>query len=128
MLKFPINQAGQLLSKAALGVQAAHRIHQFLERERVTSNEADAGMFCEDDDNVVLRVEKGSFYVGALENESLSKTDEVKAAFTLSGINIELRRGEVLAGKKYLHICYCSRIYVSHLKPPAPSCRASSKW
>jgi hypothetical protein len=33
MLKFPINQAGQLLSKAALGVQAAHRVHQFMERE-----------------------------------------------------------------------------------------------
>ena len=56
MLKFPINQAGQLLSKAALGIQAMHRISHFMERE---SNDTENKNLGSSDDNTVLKVEKG---------------------------------------------------------------------
>lgn len=98
MLKFPINQAGQLLSKAALGIQAMNRISQFMERE----TKDDAGMKITDDrdhNDVVLEVENGTFYVGDFDSVTTSEHDGSKAgaAFTISGINIKVKRGEVLA-------------------------------
>jgi ABC-type multidrug transport system fused ATPase/permease subunit len=97
MLKFPINQAGQLLSKAALGVQAAHRIHQFMGRERVPDdNKVNIGMRDKLGDTV-LQVRNDTFHVGTSETSTQSPDDQVSSSFTLTGINVEVRRGEVLA-------------------------------
>jgi len=97
MLKFPINQAGQLLSKVALGIQAMHRISQFMERE--TNDDSGLNISDEDHNHVVLKVENGTFYVGDSDSVQSSEPDGSKAgtAFTLSDINIEVKRGEVLA-------------------------------
>lgn len=94
MLKFPINQAGQLLSKAALGIQAMHRISHLMERE---SNKKDNKTAGGSDDNTVLEVEKGTFLVGGSMSQNSKNDDGSGAGFTLSGINVEVNRGEVLA-------------------------------
>jgi len=92
MLKFPINEAGQLLSKAALGIQAMHRISHFMERE---TNDVNPNRLSGDgEDNTVLEVKNGVFYVGGTE---ITKDNSIGAAFTLSGINIKVKKGEVLA-------------------------------
>ena len=93
MLKFPINQAGQLLSKAALGIQAMHRISHFMERE---SNDTENKNLGSSDDNTVLKVEKGTFFVGSSISPNCKEISG-DAAFTLSGINVKVKRGEVLA-------------------------------
>ena len=100
MLKFPINQAGQLLSKAALGIQACHRISRFMGREGTQDNELN-----ESDEPIkhVLEVKDGTFLVGGSEQPDKSssiETDEEgvsSSTFTLSGINFSVARGEVLA-------------------------------
>lgn len=108
MLKFPINQAGQLLSKAALGIQAMQRISQFMDRDDQDQDTVDISSdSTEDKDGAVLEVKNGTFFVGTADPESneSSFTDEDKAennaggaaAFTLSGVNLSLKRGEVLA-------------------------------
>lgn len=106
MLKFPINQAGQLLSKAALGIQAAHRIHQFMERERVSDDaEAAPNLGDQDESEIVLKVQNGTFHVGTFHvgtadsNQQCAtvESNQVNASFTLSGININVKRGEILA-------------------------------
>ena len=99
MLKFPINQAGQLLSKAALGVQAMQRISQFIVRE---SKEHSPGTdISEGSDSIVLEVKNGEFYVGSESAEASSDANEDNnqgsSGFTLSGINFNVARGEVLA-------------------------------
>ena len=113
MLKFPINQAGQLLSKAALGLQAMQRISAFMDRDE---NEIDAEHIVvpedsEDGDNKVLEVKNGTFFVGSIPahqvNAAITKTSGVgeeegcfggqNPAFTLTGVNFSLARGEVLA-------------------------------
>ena len=62
MIKFPISQAGQLLGKLALGLQAMHRISNFMSRENAQR------VIREDDhpnDNeTVLSVFNGEFFVG----------------------------------------------------------------
>ena len=102
MLKFPINQAGHLLSKAALGVQAMHRISRFMRRD---IKEDDTTDIEESDNKNVLEVRNGMFFVGT-NNIELSKSSEAVddeegygsgAAFTLSNINFKVERGEVLA-------------------------------
>jgi len=108
MLKFPINQAGQLLSKAALGIQAMQRISQFMDRDEQVPDTVDVSSdSSEDKDDTVLEVKNGTFFVGTADSESneSSFTDEDKtndgpggaAAFTLSGVNLSVKRGEVLA-------------------------------
>jgi len=99
MLKFPINQAGQLLSKAALGIQACHRISRFMGREGTKDNEVN-----ESDEPIksVLEVKDGTFFVGSEQPDKSSsiETDEEgvsSSTFTLSGINFSVARGEVLA-------------------------------
>jgi len=98
MLKFPINQAGQLLSKAALGIQASQRISQFIARETNDKlhNRSKVG-----DDNVVLEVTNGTFFVGNELDEISSNADEdnsqYSSGFTVSGINFNVARGEVVA-------------------------------
>ena len=99
MLKFPINQAGQLLSKAALGIQACHRISRFMGRESAEDNEVN-----ESDEPIkhVLEVKDGTFFVGSEQPDKSSsiETDEEgvsSSTFTLSGINFSVGRGEVLA-------------------------------
>jgi len=110
MLKFPINQAGQLLSKAALGLQAMQRISAFMDRDE---NEIDAEhmLVPEDGNNKVLEVKNGTFFVGSIPahqvNAAITKTSGVgeeegcfggqNSAFTLTGVNFSLARGEVLA-------------------------------
>ena len=104
MLKFPINQAGQLLSKAALGVQAMHRISQFMGRDtKELSVKTDS--LSNGHDHSVLEVKDGTFFVGGSEpNKSeLHSSDyeglssDSPATFTLSNINVSVARGEVLA-------------------------------
>ena len=148
MLKFPINQAGQLLSKAALGYQAMQRIQEFLQRETKIQPEnrsssvpnddnnqkfqekekEEEGACIEDEDDLVLKVQNGTFYVGGFVEDvnTMVEADLATAAnnhnkriklddsernlevtnhtttssqptFTLSGINLEVCRGEVLA-------------------------------
>ena len=95
MIKFPISQAGNLLGKLALGIQAMHRISNFMMRE-------DAHCFKSEDDDVhpdskdtVLSVDNGKFVVGA--PDTLGSDGVQSGGFTLSGIDIKLNRGEVLA-------------------------------
>ncbi|KAK1734126.1 multidrug resistance-associated protein [Skeletonema marinoi] len=105
MLKFPINQAGQLLSKAALGVQAIHRISRFMGRESKEHGISERQQISaegDDKEDVVLEVKDGSFHLGG--GASIPSADRVDsevtnatASFTLSGINFRLNRGEVLA-------------------------------
>ena len=105
ILKFPINQAGQLLSKAALGIQAMQRISQFLERETQSIDRKHHLDQHGEDTAPVLKVEKGTFYVGVEPSSKDSSWTEVEndgletnqAAFILSGVNFEVQRGEVLA-------------------------------
>ena len=100
MLKFPINQAGQLLSKAALGVQAAHRIYDFMERERIIDSQGHNESGKNDDSDFVLKVEDGTFFLGAPDQSQISSSSSNEAcepSFTLSGITIQVKRGEVLA-------------------------------
>jgi len=99
MLKFPINQAGQLLSKAALGIQACHRISRFMGREGTRDNEVNES---NKPAKHVLEVKGGTFFVGGREqpDKSSIETDEEginSSTFTLSGINFSVARGEVLA-------------------------------
>lgn len=109
MLKFPINQAGQLLSKVALGLQAMQRISGFMSRDE---KEADAAnkLISGEDDEKVLEVTNGTFFVGSVTNHEVKaaangndrggKEEESigqNAAFTLRGIGFRLARGEVLA-------------------------------
>ena len=117
MLKFPINQAGQLLSKASLGYQAMTRISQFLQ---LVSHVEDKGDYQdhnhhqqqkdvqqqhqnEEDDHVVLKVQNGTFYVGGSGGSTTrgggneEKNPTPPPVFTLSGINFEVKRGEVVA-------------------------------
>ena len=100
MLKFPINQAGQLLSKAALGVQAMHRISRFMGREGTKENESNKS---DEPIKHVLEVKDGTFFVGGSEQPDKSssvETDEEgvsSSTFTLSGINFSVARGEVIA-------------------------------
>jgi len=102
ILKFPINQAGQLLSKAALGLQAMQRISAF---SSLDEKEADAENkpFC---DKNVLEVTNGTFFVGSIPMIQTGQDNNGggeegiqghKPAFTLRGINFSLARGEVLA-------------------------------
>ena len=94
MIKFPISQAGNLLGKLALGIQAMHRISNFMMRE-------DAHCYTSEDDvhpdseDTVLSVDNGKFVVGA--PDTLGSDGVQSGGFTLSGIDIELNRGEVLA-------------------------------
>jgi len=94
MIKFPINQAGQLLGKLALGLQAMHRISNFMSRESAQN------VISEDnpnDNETVLSVQNGEFYVGE-QTAEVTSTDGVQSGgFTLSGIDFSLKRGEVLA-------------------------------
>ena len=93
MVKFPISQAGNLLGKLALGIQAMHRISNFMMRENshCVTREDDRP----DSDGTVLNVEKGKFFVGT---PGMLGSDGVQSGgFTLSGIDIKLNRGEVLA-------------------------------
>lgn len=88
MIKFPISESGKLLGKLALGLQAMHRISNFMHREEAQS------VISEDDnpsdDETVLTVQNGEFFVGS--------TDGVDSVgFTLSGIDFTLKRGEVIA-------------------------------
>ena len=107
MLKFPINQAGQLLSKAALGVQAIHRISHFMGRETKEHGIVEQHIPAEGDgdEDCVLEVKDGTFHLGGgeesappsverMDNEASNNT---AASFTLSGINFRLNKGEVLA-------------------------------
>lgn len=99
MLKFPINQAGQLLSKAALGIQACHRISRFMGREGTRDNEVNES---NKPAKHVLEVKGGTFFVGGREqpDKSSIETDEEginSSTFTLSNINFSVGRGEVLA-------------------------------
>ena len=100
MLKFPINQAGQLLSKAALGVQAMHRISRFMSREDTKKDKVTEV----EDTKHILEVKNGTFFVGTTESneQALQSTKDEEgltcgAAFTLSNINFNVRRGEVVA-------------------------------
>ena len=86
MIKFPISQAGQLLGKLALGLQAMHRISNFMSREDAQS------VISEDDikdEEAVLAVQNGEFFFanGGVQSDG----------FKLSGIDFDLKRGEVLA-------------------------------
>ena len=87
MIKFPISQAGQLLGKLALGLQAMHRISNFMSREDAKS------VISEDDhpkdEETVLTVQNGEFFFAT----SGAQSD----GFKLSGIDFNLKRGEVLA-------------------------------
>ena len=87
MIKFPISQAGQLLGKLALGLQAMHRISNFMSRE-----DAQSFIIEEDhpkDEETVLTVQSGEFFF---------ETSGVQSdGFKLSGIDFDLKRGEVLA-------------------------------
>ncbi|KAL7542622.1 hypothetical protein ACHAXR_012333 [Thalassiosira sp. AJA248-18] len=105
MLKFPINQAGQLLSKAALGVQAMHRISKFMGRDTKKPN-ADADSH---HDNIVMEVKNGTFFVGgsgpsqSLHSSTADWDGDIDgspnggSSFALSNINFSVARGEVLA-------------------------------
>lgn len=100
MLKFPINQAGQLLSKAALGVQAAHRIYDFMERERIIDKSDDDESGSSDQSDIVLEIENGTFFVGISDPGQIPSSlanEANESSFTLSGINVQVKRGEVLA-------------------------------
>mmetsp|Transcript_2191 Transcript_2191/g.4688 ORF Transcript_2191/g.4688 Transcript_2191/m.4688 type:complete len:1358 (+) Transcript_2191:142-4215(+) len=98
MLKFPINSAGTLLGKAALGVQAMQRLSHFIARE---SNELSSNNETSKDGNVVLEVANGEFYVGNTASEASLDTEKVSdtcgSGFTLSGVNFSVARGEVVA-------------------------------
>ncbi|KAL7549818.1 hypothetical protein ACHAWF_013061 [Thalassiosira exigua] len=97
MLKFPINQAGQLLSKAALGAQAAQRISQFMARE-AREDKVGSGSACLDEGNV-LEVRDGTFYVGGQRPTTGRELgpETAGATFALSNVNFSVARGEVLA-------------------------------
>ena len=93
MIKFPISQAGQLLGKLALGLQAMHRISVFMNRENAqncTSKEVHHR-----DIETVLTLQNGEFSVGTTAASSVDGDES--GGFTLSGINFKLKRGEVLA-------------------------------
>lgn len=94
MIKFPISQAGQLLGKLALGLQAMHRISNFMSRENAQR------VIREDDhpnDNeTVLSVFNGEFFVGT-PNVDTSSDGVQSSGFTLSGIDFSLKRNEKLA-------------------------------
>lgn len=109
MLKFPINQAGQLLSKVALGLQAMQRISGFMSRDEKVAD-AEHKLISSNDDEKVLEVTNGTFFVGSVTNHEGKAPangndhdgedeEEIgqKAAFTLRGIDFSLGRGEVLA-------------------------------
>ncbi|EJK45519.1 hypothetical protein THAOC_35867, partial [Thalassiosira oceanica] len=94
MIKFPINEAGVLLSKAALGVQAMHRISMFMKRE---VNDAHAVSTNDVTTKQVLQVD-GAFLIGRRLGDPTNNPDEVAtASFTLSGIDFSVNRGEVVA-------------------------------
>ena len=117
MLKFPINAAGQLLSKAALGIQAMQRISHFMERESIldmndTENKTNMQKVDDEDDGCVLEVKNATFYVGTKDSydddegynqeesttsATTTTTAAAAAAFTLSNVNFSVARGEVLA-------------------------------
>eukprot|EP00986_Skeletonema_menzelii_P001791 scaffold489_cov80-Skeletonema_menzelii.AAC.3 len=104
MLKFPINQAGQLLSKAALGVQAIHRISRFMARETKEHSISERQVLDESDENkdIVLEIKDGTFHLGGglpipPANQADNEVTDTTMSFTLSGINFRLGRGEVLA-------------------------------
>lgn len=94
MIKFPISQAGQLLGKLALGLQAMHRISNFMSRE-----DAQCVIFSEDGcpNDYVLSVKNGEFFAGAPGTADTSSNGVQSGGFTLSGIEFNLKRGEVLA-------------------------------
>ena len=98
MIKFPINEAGQLLSKAALGAQAMHRISMFMKRE-VKETSAPAELSNVAPTKQVLQVRDGTFLIGRSLVDPMNKPDEVNnsASFTLSGIDFSVDRGEVVA-------------------------------
>jgi len=95
MIKFPISQAGQLLGKLALGLQAMHRISNFMSRENAQS------IISEDDspdvNEIVLSVDNGEFFAGTPDSADTSSDGVQSGGFTLSGIEFNLKRGEVLA-------------------------------
>ena len=98
MIKFPINEAGVLLSKAALGVQAMQRISMFMKRE---VNDAHAVSMNDVTTKQVLQV-NGTFLIGRKFGKRMSEPGEVgnsaySASFTLSGIDFSVNRGEVVA-------------------------------
>jgi ABC-type multidrug transport system fused ATPase/permease subunit len=112
MLKFPINAAGQLLSKAALGVQAMQRISHFMERESILDmNDTENNINMQKvHDGCVIEVKNATFYVGTKDfyddDEGYNKESTTSAtttaaaaaaAFTLSNVNFSVARGEVLA-------------------------------
>jgi len=98
------NPAGQLLSKAALGVQAIHRISRFMGRETKEHGISVQQVLDESDENrdCVLEIKDGTFYLGGGESiPAIGRADNevtnTTASFTLTGVNFRLNRGEILA-------------------------------
>uniref|UniRef100_A0A7S4RSI7 Uncharacterized protein n=1 Tax=Ditylum brightwellii TaxID=49249 RepID=A0A7S4RSI7_9STRA len=114
MIKFPINQAGQLLSKAALGIQAMQRIGPFMDREdgkgdHATYQESSSRVApTTGDDKIALEVKNGTFLVRGSDSFCATSSDVSTGSeeageticdgnFTLSDINFSVAKGEVLA-------------------------------
>ena len=94
MIKFPISQAGNLLGKLALGLQAMHRISNFMMREDAHCCTSEDDNVHSDSEDTVLSIDNGKFVVGAPDTPD---SGVQSGGFTLSGIDIKLNRGEVLA-------------------------------
>mmetsp|Transcript_21963 Transcript_21963/g.32634 ORF Transcript_21963/g.32634 Transcript_21963/m.32634 type:complete len:1269 (+) Transcript_21963:425-4231(+) len=107
MIKFPINQAGQLLSKASLGIQAMQRIAHFMDREGGKVDNTSKDSSCADD-KIALEVKNGTFLVRGSDSFCATSSDVSTGSeeageticdgnFTLSDINFSVAKGEVLA-------------------------------
>lgn len=64
-----------------------------MERDTVSVVKNNIETLCPEKEDIVLAVHDGSFHVGMTEPLEI----EANAVFTLSGINIRVKRGEILA-------------------------------
>ena len=90
-LRFPINQLGQLLGQAAQAWKAVERISEFLERESEEQIIDDiSGPRKGATPEVLLQASNASFCVGA------SSNSQEASSFTIEGVDISARAGEVI--------------------------------
>ena len=90
-LRFPINQLGQLLGQAAQAWKAVERISEFLERESEEQIIDDiSGPRKGATPEVLLQASHASFCVGA------SSNSQEASSFTIEGVDIAARAGEVI--------------------------------
>ena len=85
-LRFPINEFGKMIGKAVQAYESTRRLGAFLSRPIRTTKEDDVHHECS------VFVENGNFVVGDSNAENVERD-----IFTLSNINLELKRKEILA-------------------------------